>query len=429
MYQIIFFGFILSSLAHIVLRRGITPNQLTALSTLLFSLPLLWGSFSDYISSGSPRIVNASAQIYLIYLIPATIFISASSLERWSRNSRPRPLISLNENSHTKTTVFIFFMILIVLLFDQVMWYMDQSGSYSKESLNRIPGHHIFVNYLLPVCVSYFMLQRKRGIVAGLILMGLLFTILTKSRSPIAFALLAALYVYWNRDFTKPISRALSLLIGGFAVALVVIVNQFLGSLLKGDFYSVFSQLLTAETYTKAIYGIQSNISLAIANEVLNNDFRFSFYEFWKGSISIIPLSESLFGFKYIKWPTWAHAEIAPHLSYGIAGNIYAQIYTVGGWVAIFIFSSFWALINHLVLAGINTKRTLIRLASLGTVPYISFFFIRQDLWATLSLVVSSLALIVSIALLAAIARTFIWLFAIPKERSTLLIKRNTNIF
>ncbi|WP_235011858.1 hypothetical protein, partial [Spiribacter roseus] len=300
---------------------------------------------------------------------------------------------------HTHIYISIFVFILIALFLEHLTWFAQQTGTTSKAALNRIAFHHIFVNYLLAICVSYFMLRGNNVAVVGLLFLALLFTILTKSRSPIAFSLLMVIFIFWNRNNVSRITKFRALGVGSIGIISIVLIDQFLGSILQGRFNDILSQLISIDTYTNALYRIQSNINLAIAHHVIVDDLRYPSEAFWHGLLGLLPLGESVLDITITKWPVWVHTKIAPSLPYGIAGNVYAQMYSLGGWLAILIFCFLWTLTNYLLFMLINTKAPIIKLAALGATPYLSFFFIRQDLWATLSVVISGVSFVLFVAI------------------------------
>lgn len=99
------------------------------------------------------------------------------------------------------------------------------------------------------------------------------------------------------------------------------------------------------EWIERYIISFEPFLTFNILDLVIYHDFKLSLMDFLKSAFGQALIIPSLFGIDSNQFNVEFTSTFAPYLSYGIAGNYWAQAWSIGGPIAIVIFATIYALI------------------------------------------------------------------------------------
>lgn len=150
-------------------------------------------------------------------------------------------------------------------------------------------------------------------------------------------------------------------------------------SVKSGNWSSVVALVTTAETYVLMFKHSEPFVTQAILNQVIISDFRTSATYLLEalGQLSLFlpDMGLTLSSFNDLFQP-----QLFPDVEYGMASNIWAQMWSAGGWLLLLTFLVPFNCVLALGNSFIRSKSATIRAASAPIFMYWAFYLHRNDL-------------------------------------------------
>lgn len=389
------------SIVLFFIRKDISVNQLAMYSTLIFSVPLITGSFYDRLIASEDSI---SRDVYLLYFIPTLIFGMFSLTEHFLLRKKQ---VIYNEKSTHKFMLLLCVMGLISLVFYQYIHLATNDFTLHKKSdLQVIPFGLLLFNFLTCLGLSLSMMSRRYTYVMFIVSAALIMFFMTKSRSAFTFSIVLFCFIYIMNSQSL-ISKFKVIFLGFSGFLFVILFNGLVGILLKGDIH-LLSILFDQEYYRTSFSKMEPHTNIMLASYTLKENLLIDSEVFWSGLINIIPFGQTLFNVEYTKWSILIRDFLGASDGPGVAGNVYAQIWSVFGYLGVISFCLFCAIVNSILYVCIKYSNSLIKLSSLPLLPVCGFFFVRTDFWATISVLINTMVLVLVIYVVASYVCTFL---------------------
>lgn len=323
-------------------------------------------------------------QTYVVMIsVLVSIIISAVFYDLTNNSSKKTLSIKSNDNGlFIKFTVLlslISFCLMIVTTGDLIF---NNTKAVVLDSVNRYHTLWAF-STMIWIVLSYL----KRNYILLLIgLCFLSFDVFIGFRSKMAVALIALLTIYLNRQGKQLIIRKWKFILFSFIIAMFFFVYKKLHAVIKLDRWDIVSERLKSlDFYLSSITTSEPFITQTILNEILVNNFRVGINHLYSTLQLILPINP--FNYNVKSFHELYQPALFPQVNYGLANNIWGEMYSLGGWFFILIFL---IIFNVILYFGsylmYRSNEIIITITSLIMV-YWAFYIHRNSLFYELNLI------------------------------------------
>lgn len=333
-------------------RRTFDFYVVSYVSSVIYFIPSLVGyvSYSEYsyvvVESIRSEVVWAHVLILWVLLLAAVLYDRGSS----SKYDHPSVVGAVDRRLHDFEISVYIVALVVGLLFVLGEW--DSIVSPGKPSYGSL---HSFFAVAVPIgfsCATYF---KRKGI--SVFFAALLFVdVYAGNREAFVFALGGALVLYLSTVGPIRLSKKISILLIGFlSLALLLGYKGVYQALKAGNMDLVYSRIFGFEYWAGLVGRSEPFVIQAIFNYAI--DFPAAYRGDFLVNIPFyfLPLA-NLVGFS-AKTPThFLRNDVFGDVGYGIASNIWAEVFVVAGWSGLIVAALVYALIplvlNYFVLEG-----------------------------------------------------------------------------
>jgi len=209
----------------------------------------------------------------------------------------------------------------------------------------------------------------------------IIFSLFLGDRTPITLMAVATLVYLWCNRRTRLITRFRLLLSGLAALALVLIYKRCYLVIKRGDWGLLMNRLADPNTYHAAIEKAEPFNTFSILNEVIRQEFTLPFSYLKNALITLFspPYMLDIMGVEPQKFHDLYRVPLFGPGEAGLAANIWAEMYSVGGVIAVSVFAMLWSIliaIGSYWYAKARVARPLV----LTLFAYLAFYIQRNDL-------------------------------------------------
>jgi hypothetical protein len=204
-------------------------------------------------------------------------------------------------------------------------------------------------------------------------------------RSPLTFAIFSIIVISVSRRGPKPIIANWKLGMASFVIAFVVLIYKQIYIYVKaGQWDNVGATLTSNSIVSDSLLNSEAMSQTHILNVVITERFHIPLVSHFSDTfIQTFASGDSKTG--DASFGGWVANELFPGLKYGLASNIWAEMYSSGGWIMFFlmilIYVSALGWASRLVRSGSALSVSLI----CAWMPYWAFYIHRSDTYRILS--------------------------------------------
>lgn len=371
----------LCGLAYFVLRRrrfdGFT---LAYLSALIYFMPAYFGFTAYHVGSTWIRVPMHAGTYAVMELVIVSILIGGGVYDFLPR------LRSLNFSSRTPLigAQWISFVIaaiagfITLILAGQALF----STSSDKATMLGSLGHFYTVFAFAIIFGGCIAFERRAKWSFAVFVALLLFTVYLGFRLELAITAIAIVILWLGRTKGAGL-RIISMWKSALPLAALAyfffLIKQ-LGFQIKIlNWHMVYRLLLTPDTYTNAIVQSEPFGTENILNVAISSDFYTGAQYLW-GQLSVMfrlfGNAQSVTSFNDL----FQHALFPSVVDYGMANNIWAQLWSAGGWGFLIVGCIFWNITLGLGSWLLRSRDALVRIAAAIGLTIVAFYIHRNDL-------------------------------------------------
>lgn len=283
--------------------------------------------------------IESTAYLVMIFvlltIILSSIFYDASA-------TQPKRTISLRGSHNTPLIFFIISLTALALSFaTSGMAILSTDKNNVLESLNR--WFVLFEVSTVLLMATAFYYRSMILLTFGAIFVA--FDMYVGFRGVMAISVLSVFLLYLHQVGEKRVVLThRKYLLYGLVFALVLFAYKGIYVAVKsGNWDLVFDNVLKADFYLFWINNSEPFVTQAILNKVMEYDFRTEMDHIYAGLYQLILFAPQL-GMEDISFNDYFQHHLFPSTKgWGMANNIWAQMYSAGGWRGVFLFSLFFA--------------------------------------------------------------------------------------
>ncbi|MDP9916410.1 hypothetical protein J2W24_002055 [Variovorax boronicumulans] len=389
------------SVYFVKLRKKIDYFTVAHFSALIYFIPGFFG-YTSYESRGSWSDTPMHSEVYAIMMmVLLSIFLFSFFYSERKRKSENLQKIKNGRALEVK----LFFLIAVVgvalFLLEVGMGFANPEKDEVLEDLGR--GHIIFYSAAmlgLPLAVAM-----RMKVMGGILFSLLLFNVYIGFRSNFAVSMIAVgvWYCGVHRDLVVRNIGKVSFLLLSFG--LFMFLYKTIAYAVKAGMWELVSdRLFDSETYFYMIANSEPFITQSILNEVVGRGFQTSWDHIYSSVYQLLFFSSSL-GASAISFNDRFQFELFGNVGYGMGSNIWAQMWSAGGWPLLLLMI---CLFNLILIFGNKTLKSRDAMFSAGLAPifsYWAFYIHRNDLSYMLGLSKRLLVVWILCAILSRIMR------------------------
>ena len=258
------------------------------------------------------------------------------------------------------------------------------SSLYKEDILNNIGRWHILFEYSVSLAaLTFYQTGQRIGLLCAVAMLSLdIFLFEFRSAAVITLLATGVLGLAHHRRL-RLLGKTRLIVIGALALLFMLFAKQFLFAfryaVSTGDAGSLWEQLVNLDSYLLALVSAEPSVTVTILNAVTKLNFSVPFGNLADAFVAQVPFANLLGadprGFNELFQPV-----LFPEIEYGMANNIWAQMYSLGGLFGVMVFSIAYALVlwGLSLLIGRSSRTLQAMLALAGT--YWAFYIHRNDL-------------------------------------------------
>lgn len=228
---------------------------------------------------------------------------------------------------------------------------------------------------------AVLMFAERRWILFSVCMAFLLFLLYIGFRSPLALSVIAIFVIFLSKKGRQRLAvRNWIAGIVGISAAFFLFVYKFLYIALKrGDLGAVAERLTTPDFYLLTISHSEPFTTQAILNEVVRTKFHVGVEHFSGLIYQAIPFSPSL-GAKITSFNDLFQHKLFPWVPSGMANNIWAEMWSSGGWALLLLFILFFVMVLGAGSYLIRIRDPIVKGGVALFFSYWAFYIHRNDL-------------------------------------------------
>lgn len=245
--------------------------------------------------------------------------------------------------------------------------------SVFNESVNSVIYGFVLWGSLVTYC--YGLIYNRNGIIFFSTIV-VLFTLFVGSRAFIATYFIITIAIKWKESINILKTNKKGIFIAIITVFSLLIYKNIYKDIKVFDFGTIISKLTNIDTYKEVLYLPESYTTFSLFNYIVENGYNIdietsiykilNFIPFFKEPDGIILRMSSIFK-NYIFYT-----------SYGLANSIWGEVFAMGKYIGIIIFTGLWVSILKLGNRYLF-KQTIKSIFIIPVVSYIAFYINRLD--------------------------------------------------
>lgn len=310
--------------------------SLAFFGSYIYFIPAVFGFVIKPSQMGFQKVV-INNEVYYIYIIILTIFLFGAIIFDLTNKKSYKTIIFKFTNISSQS---IYYSMLIISFVTLILFLVTNSNeivSSGKPSFNRF--HHMFtLTFSLLILNTFYKQKYKSGM---FFLMILLIDVYGGNREAFATVFLSLLVLISIKKFRYiRIGKKISFWIISLTSGMFLFLYKGLyRSILNQNYNIVISKLTSFDYYIDSIMMSEPFITQMILNETVINDFSIG-KDYINSIISfIVPLSNYLFNVEMYNFSHEFTNKFFPFIDFGLASNIWAELYSLLGILLILFFS------------------------------------------------------------------------------------------
>lgn len=380
--QAVYIAVILSTLIYFIfIKTKIDYFSLAFFSSAIYFIPGIFG-YTGYIVSGIQYRNLINEKTYLIMIVVLLSIFVFSIFYDLVKNEDEREIYIIGQENVVKVFFLLATLGLLVMFLTTGKELFNPSKSVLSENLNRF--HILFyISSLVGLPVAYYNNKKKYTL---LFLLYLLFNVYIGFRSPFVIGIISVLVVSLSKEKTslyKTITFKKLVLISLFG--LFVFSYKLIYKLIKQGKYNEALQLvIDPKFYIKAITHSEPFVTQHVLNTITEKNFNAGAEFLYSLIYQVIPFSNHLVD-EHPSFSSYFKQENFSFLNYGLASNIWGEMWSIGGWLLLF---SFLLIFNLVLVLGNNTLRYkgILKYVLAPMFSYWAFFIHRSTFGYTVNL-------------------------------------------
>lgn len=270
--------------------------------------------------------------------------------------------------------------------------------------MQHLGRYHIlfYISSSLGFIVAF---SEKRKMLAVLFLGLLLFDVYLGFRSTLAIPVIGAMMVWIRHSGINSTFRcypaSLLILVTG---AVFFLYKQIAYSIRSRQYSLVLEKISDSDTYINAITHSEPFITQAVLNSVIGNNYEGGIESLNSTACQLLPIGGNYLG-ECLGFNEFFQPALFPDVTYGMASNIWAQVWSAGGLPAVALFLLFYCGSIFIANLSLSCRSKAVRYGLVPAFIYWTFYIHRNDFGYALNLekrVVILLALSIIISMLIA---------------------------
>lgn len=358
-------------------RKRVDLFSLAFFSAFIYFLPGLFG-FTSYVDGDKIRIYREIAPEVYVILTTVVFFIILSS---YVNDKIIKGLITNIENNNRIFLFLIFGLCLVSFFAMFITMGVSNVLSPDKQDLLEVRNrwYVIFSVATVLLCLNAYLNESWLFLVIGFF--SNLFLMYIGFRTPLALTLLSLFLLAMTKDRRVLLSylSVRNVLVFGFAGGLLFVYKKIYVLVKLGMWDQVVDRLLDSRIYLSAIRESEPFITQDILNRTVETGLTVDL-----GSLKAVFLNIIVFGdkfqFEIENFSSVVNNVLYADVDYGVASNIWAEMYAIGGWPLLIPFILFFNLVIFLLNRCLQSRHLTIRafVANLGALWVFSLH--RNDL-------------------------------------------------
>jgi len=218
----------------------------------------------------------------------------------------------------------------------------------------------------------------KKNIILLVSLIPIFFNLFIGSRSFAATVFIIYFLLLWYND-RQFIVRNKKSIVFSFVTFLGILVYKEIYKVVKTFDLGLIGSILTdSSTYTKIFKLEETQVVLSTLNYVLDIDYKLSYYEAIARIVSVIPFANNYITDVSIRFSSLVKNEIFD-AHYGLASNIWAETYSMGGYLGMYIMVCLWIVLLMQGNKMLNKGTVLQKIFLIPAFVQVAFYIHRLD--------------------------------------------------
>lgn len=386
MQEIFIFIAILGLLYFGIVKRRFDFFSLAYLSACIYFLPGFFGYALE------PRTPNISIrQVSLLvnetYLVMSTVLI-AITFGGIFYDLKPKKYKSRFKLKNTHYTTWIAFTIAIFGFFASLVTIgLENLLNPDKSTLiSQLNRWHLIWTVGASIATILSFLEKRWLIFIGCIVL-LLFDLYIGFRHSLAITLLS-LFSLWSHDQGRQrIVQNSKAILGGLAIAFTLFIYKFLYVAIKrGNWHLVGERLSDLDFYEKAITQSEPFTTQVILNSVIQNNLHVGINHFKNLVYQLTFFSNNLGTNSVASFNDLFQPILFPTAISGMANNIWAEMWSSGGWLLLLAFIIVFVIILFFGSYYLGNSDPVVKGGLTSAMTYWAFYIHRNDLMYQITL-------------------------------------------
>jgi hypothetical protein len=396
MIRFIFLFLLLSiSVYFVVLKPDVDGFSISLVGIVFYFFPILLGRGVG---------VEGSYSIHFFtYIFACVIIIFLFFAERLI----PRYCLEFKGGNVDKTGAEVRILTMITLLVAAI-FFIDVNyeilGAAKININSTIPAK--LLRYLLPISLIAGWIHRDWKYMIPLALALIMYTVLYQVRTPVAVTAVGVFLSHASETEMKFKKRIKIGFIGSITGVSILLFDKTKGYLLEGDIGILFK---TTRNLNQIFYNNNGHVIFQILYCTLRKQYRLSnpVEHFSINFLSVVPLEETILGIPSMKFSNIVREALFPGREAGIASNIWAEAYALGGLIGVGVALSIFVIGISFLSSQLDSRTWCVKLFAISILPYWTLLSHRLTLGAILSTTSITAIVCFTPAVIAGVSRWF----------------------
>lgn len=377
--ELIFFLVAFTYLAYFLfVERSFDFFSIAYFSAIIYFLPGFFG-FVGNASVPEMGVYEISEATYWVFLsVLSIIFVSAFVYDHIFTVPRGSKVISDYNPSFLFASLIVALSGLVI-----TVWVTgDALLQPGKQFVDHMPRRGYFLWCFGASLGLVYAFLHNKVIYIGTFFVLLGGTVFIGFRSSFAIALIAVFVIllFCKGPQRLALANWKQCLIGGGLGFLIIIYKPLYKKIKKGDWEHVVDRLTDSNYYLQSVSQSEPFTIQLILNKIIESDFHLN-----SSQLDVVWLNLGVFLNRFFEitvkpFNTQFQTELFPDVTFGMAGNIWAQMWAFGGLTGVVLFVSFFCIIL-MVLNRFLLSKNAITLSTVSLMgAYWSFFIHRNEL-------------------------------------------------
>ncbi|WP_438444673.1 hypothetical protein [Gorillibacterium sp. sgz5001074] len=365
-------------------KRRFDLFSIASFSSIVYFLPGLFGYVMYPLSTAVDEevkfdVVPINDKTYIVFIMVLLITLIFAMLQDyfWTVN-HPKITVPVNSMEFFGRAIFLLLVgsFILSLLTTNIHFFNSDKTEVMKY-LNRF--YTLWTSLAIVYATTSFLNKHWKGVVISMVL--LLFDVFVGFRTSFSIAVIA-LFLLWlhSKGKQRLLINNLPLVIIGAGCAGFIFLYKNLMVLMKlGRWNDVIQSIFSTDIYVKSIVRSEPFVTQAILNRVIENHFFTGLGHFKYVAYQFIVFSPSL-GVQSKSFNDLFQPVLFPDLSFGMANNIWAEMYSSGGWLLVILFSLVFCMLISVACHFMKHQNHHVVSFTTVIAVYWAFYIHRNDL-------------------------------------------------